>query len=95
MKSEFWSSFWASPRQIAKQQNAKLNEGADKIVCPHCHEQGHVTIQMLNRKTGISGGKATGAVLTGGLSVAATGLSRKAATRRLTCGNCTMQWDVA
>jgi hypothetical protein len=47
------------------------------------------------RKEGISGGKATGAVLTGGLSILATGLSRKQAWKSLTCSNCKMHWFVA
>jgi hypothetical protein len=43
-------------------------------------------------KRGISGGKATGAVLTGGVSMLATGLSRKEAATKATCGNCGSRW---
>jgi hypothetical protein len=43
-------------------------------------------------KKGISGGKATGAVLTAGFSILATGLSRKESATQATCGNCRMSW---
>jgi hypothetical protein len=43
---------------------------------------------------GVSGGKATGAVLTGGVSMLATGLSRKEGTTEMSCGNCGTRWDV-
>jgi hypothetical protein len=43
-------------------------------------------------KAGISGGKATGAILTGGLSLLATGLSRKHAATEANCGNCGSRW---
>ena len=45
-------------------------------------------------KKGISGGKATGAVLTGGLSLLATGLSRKEMVREAYCYNCKMTWQL-
>ncbi len=44
------------------------------LVCPHCRKKGSVRTRGVDRKKGISGGKATGAILTGGLSVMATGL---------------------
>lgn len=43
---------------------------------------------------GISGGKATGAVLTGGISVLATGLSRKEKGAQLHCGSCQVTWHI-
>lgn len=67
----------------------------DQVRCPHCGERGHVVIGTVVRKKGISGGKATGALFTGGLSMLATGLSRKEAARHMACGNCRMEWDVA
>ncbi|MGI8879571.1 MAG: hypothetical protein ACR2KJ_03470 [Jatrophihabitans sp.] len=45
-------------------------------------------------KRGISGGKATGAVLTAGVSLFATGLSRKEQVLRATCGNCRVVWTI-
>lgn len=77
-----------SPAQVNARQQAQ-------VICPHCHNRGGVTWREVKRKQGISGAKATGAVLTGGLSVVATGLSRKGYVRACSCHNCGMKWDVA
>ena len=66
--------------------------GSAAIVCPHCGMRGHVRTRRVKVKRGISGGKATGAVLTLGWSMLATGLSRKEALTRATCGNCRQTW---
>lgn len=63
-----------------------------QIVCPHCQTRGTVTTRSAVRKVGISGGKATGAVLTGGLSLLATGLSRKASMTEAHCSRCGSSW---
>jgi len=63
-----------------------------KIVCPHCQLRGGVTTKPVKLKKGISGAKATGALLTGGLSVLATGLSRKEDTTEAKCSNCGSVW---
>lgn len=73
---------------------ARRAEAQARIVCHFCHQPGGVTAQVMQKKAGISGGKATGAILTGGFSLVATGLSRKATVTRLTCSNCQMHWDV-
>jgi hypothetical protein len=54
-----------------------------------------VTTKAAVRKRGISGGKATGALFTGGLSMVATGLSRKQHMTQMRCSNCGTAWDVA
>lgn len=72
-------------------QEEVLNKQA-KIICPHCHERGHVTTQPILRKKGLSGGKATAAVVTGGVSILATGLSRKEAETEASCANCGSKW---
>ncbi|GAC1535141.1 MAG: hypothetical protein NVS3B1_29610 [Marmoricola sp.] len=64
-----------------------------EVICPHCQQKGGVLAQPMKRKKGISGGKATGAVLTGGLSMLATGLSRKQSALSCYCRNCKMRWD--
>lgn len=46
-------------------------------ICPHCQTKGFVRTMPVKRKKGISGAKATGALLTAGVSILATGLSRK------------------
>jgi hypothetical protein len=65
-----------------------------KMVCPHCQTKGTVWTEKKQVKAGISGGKATGALLTGGLSLLATGLSRKKAVTEATCRNCNMAWEI-
>ena len=69
------------PRQ--KAEPAKEDQTA-KIVCPQCQVAGQVSTKRIKAKVGVSGGKATGAVLTGGVSVLATGLSRKKEVSRAT-----------
>jgi len=65
-----------------------------RIECPHCGVAGRVATKPVKVKRGISGGKATGALLTGGVSMLATGLSRKEGATAMACGNCGMHWTV-
>lgn len=65
-----------------------------QMVCPHCQTRGTVTVTKTRTKVGISGGKATAAVFTGGASMLATGLSRKRWVNRCRCARCTMVWDI-
>lgn len=58
------------------------------MVCPYCRFSNCVETRRLKRKQGISGGKATGALMTGGLSLFATGLSRKVMTTEAHCTHC-------
>ncbi|MGI6671851.1 MAG: hypothetical protein ACOX58_09835 [Christensenellales bacterium] len=62
------------------------------LVCPHCQEKGKVYTEQVKMKKGISGGKATAALLTGGLSLLATGLSKKGVVTRAHCDNCNSTW---
>lgn len=87
-----WSST-SSPSAIAKRAERARQQA--ELVCPHCQTKGSVTSTVVTRKKGISGGKATGAVMTGGASMLATGLSRKEPARRMSCSNCGTSWDVA
>lgn len=64
-----------------------------EIICPHCQSKGTVRTKQEKRKSGISGGKATAGLLTGGLSLLAVGLSRKQQVTQLYCGTCNMTWD--
>ena len=70
------------------------DEGSAQMVCPHCQVRGHVQTKQVTVKQGISGGKATAAVLTGGYSLVATGLSRKGAATQATCSNCRVTWMI-
>jgi hypothetical protein len=67
--------------------------GRSQIVCPHCQVRGHVHCKTVKAKKGISGGKATGALLTGGFSILATGLSRKQKVTEAHCNNCQSTWQ--
>jgi len=73
--------------QITTQQNMNQN-----MICPHCNTKGSVTTKQVKRKQGISGGKATAAVLTCGISMLGTGLSRKQQMTEASCSNCGMSW---
>lgn len=68
---------------------------AANLVCPHCQTKGKVRTRLATRKVGVSGGKAAGAVLTGGLSLLATGLSRKQKLTVASCGQCGVTWTIA
>lgn len=67
---------------------------AQTIRCPHCEVRGQVTTRLVKQKKGVSGGKATGAILTAGLSLFLTGLSRKEQVTELHCGSCGVTWHV-
>lgn len=71
----------------------KWGEVNPEYVCPHCQTKGYVRLQSVNRKKGISGAKVTGALLTGGLSMLATGLSRKDFLTQARCDKCKCTWD--
>jgi len=66
--------------------------GDSQILCPHCQVRGQVHTKRVKVKRGVSGGKTTGAVLTAGFSILATGLSRKETATRATCNNCHVTW---
>jgi hypothetical protein len=62
------------------------------MVCPHCQSIGKIRTKEVKQKRGVSGGKATAAVLTGGLSLFAVGLSRKEGATQAHCDNCHNTW---
>lgn len=65
-----------------------------QVICPHCQIRGEVYYKTLDRKKGISGGKAVAGILTGGFSILATGLSRKEQHIQAHCVNCNTTWDI-
>lgn len=81
------AGLFAPPKRI----NDKVALDA-KIICSQCQTRGSVSTRAITAKVGISGGKATGALLTGGLSLLATGLSRKQAMTEAKCSNCGATW---
>jgi len=62
------------------------------MVCPHCQKRGSVITKKIKRKKGISGAKATGAILTLGWSLLAMGLSRKEEETEAHCNACGATW---
>jgi hypothetical protein len=64
-----------------------------QLVCPHCQTKGKVSTKRVMVKVGVSGGKATAAVLTAGLSLLVAGLSRKREVTEARCGNCKSVWQ--
>ena len=70
----------------------KLGYRNDAMICPHCQTKGKVRAKGITQKAGISGAKATGAILTGGVSVLAAGLSRKEDKTQAHCDNCGSTW---
>jgi uncharacterized OB-fold protein len=63
-----------------------------QMICPHCQTKGNVYTERTKMKQGISGGKATGALLTFGVSMLATGLSRKQKVTKAKCESCGSEW---
>lgn len=80
--------------RTSKTPSASKTLGSSQILCPHCQVRGRVHTKTVKVKRGISGGKAVGALLTGGKSLWMTGLSRKEKTTQATCGNCRVTWMI-
>jgi uncharacterized membrane protein len=74
------------------QQQSRYGHLNAEMVCPHCQTNGAIHTKLVTQKRGISGGKATAAVLTGGVSLLATGLSRKEQATEAHCGHCGNTW---
>jgi hypothetical protein len=86
---------WALFRQIDEADKPRVDRSLrPQVVCPHCQVRGKVRVWPEPRSAGISGGKATGAFLTGGLSVLLTGLSKHEWVTRANCQNCNVEWDL-
>lgn len=88
-----WLNIWLHDPNAAKVARQARADATARIVCKFCQQAGHVSVRATRRKKGVSGGKATGAILTGGASMLLTGLSRKESARELSCRNCGMVWD--
>jgi len=80
--------------ELLRYRSEQAKTGDANLVCPHCRVRGNVRTIRVKAKRGISGGKATAAVLTFGLSIGATGLSRKQMVTRAKCGNCGVDWEL-
>jgi hypothetical protein len=78
----------------AKQREIEITFGEinAEMMCPHCQSKGQIRTKYIRQKKGVSGGKATSAVLTGGLSLLVVGLSRKENATQAHCCNCNNTW---
>lgn len=87
-----WALFHAfDPQRIREQAAIKAAKDAE-IVCSLCNKRGYVRTDPATVKQGIDGTKATFALLTGGLTLLATGLSQRNSATRATCSNCGSTW---
>ena len=75
---------------ILPDNNGPVNRA---LICPHCGARGMVRTKPVRRRKGIDGAKAIGGLLTGGLSIAATGISRQQKQTQAHCDNCDSTWD--
>lgn len=82
-------------QQVARDRSDTWQYGPRNkaMVCPHCQTKGEVRTRAKKVKKGISGTKAAGAVITGGVSILATGLSRREGVTSAHCGNCHSTWE--
>jgi hypothetical protein len=69
----------------AQPKNFLLGRGERNggMACPHCYARGFIYTQPKKVKGGTSGGRASGALLPGGIAMLAT-----------FCANCEMVWHV-
>ena len=79
----------ASPEEQAVMVHGQINR---QMICPHCDTKEKVHSKLITQKKGVSGGKATAALLTGGVSLLATGLSRKEKNTQAHFSNCNSSW---
>jgi hypothetical protein len=88
-------------REELVQERAKLAEQEiidrlgtvnSAMICPHCQTKGQVRTISITQKKGVSGGKATAALMTCGVSMLAVGLSRKEEATQAHCDACNNTW---
>jgi hypothetical protein len=77
---------------IVKYSGPKFGRLNAAMICPHCDSKGRVQTKRVNQKKGMSGGKATAALLTGGASLFVAGLSRKEKATQARCKACKNVW---
>jgi hypothetical protein len=63
------------------------------MICPHCQTKGQVRTKTVVRKKGVSGSKATAALLTGGFSLLFIGLSQEEELTQAHCCDCKNTWE--
>lgn len=81
-------------RRAADQDRQRKGVVRPALICPHCRTAGRVVVGIDQRKAGVSAGKVAGALVTSGVSLAATGVSRRQRVQTCRCGACGMSWVV-
>jgi hypothetical protein len=84
----------SNAQQPTRYERMMQRRGDAEIICPQCQVRGRVWSKPTKQKKGVSGGKATAAVFTFGVSMLGTGLSRKEKVTELHCGNCGSKWFI-
>ena len=84
----------AEEKKASEDKAKRSKSNSPLVICPHCDERGYVETKKSYQKNGISGSKATAAVLTAGLSVLATGLSSKGLVTKAHCHHCGIDWII-
>ncbi len=84
---------WSATASNDEKHEAQFGKINEQLVCPHCQIKGKVRTTQRETNNGISGGKATGAILTGGVSLLATGLSKKGQCTQAHCDSCNSTWS--
>jgi hypothetical protein len=82
-----------TPEAVEEHKRKEFGMLSLNYICPHCQTKGKVRTMPVKRKKGVSGAKLTGAAFTLGLSIIATGLSRKEGLTQAHCENCGSTWD--
>ena len=85
--------FVLKERNVSFDEHREWGESNLSLVCPDCQTKGTVHTKSVTQEAGISGEKTAWAVLTGGLSVLATGLSREESLTQAHCTNCGSAWN--
>src|SRR5436190_23285672 len=96
---QFGSKYF-NPEPVKRHEPEEIEETPEELygyinkamICPHCQTKGEIRTKPITQKKGIDGGKAAGAVLTAGISVLATGLSRTEDVTQAHCDNCDNTW---
>ena len=94
---EFVTATQPAPREWDPRGAIAISNGTyayPNLVCPHCQTKDSTTRRPKTVKEGISGAKATGALMSAGLSLYATGLSKKKQVAEFHCYACGTVWTV-
>ena len=79
-------------KKFLDEKDAEKSRAMASIICPFCQTKGTVTTKDKNDTSGV---KATGAVLTLGMSVLLTGLHKHSTRIEAHCSQCKTNWDMA